>query len=240
MSKYTVCLDDGHGQETAGKRTPPILQLKGRVVKENEFNREVVKYLEIELKRCGFRTILAAPGDQDVPLSARTSLANRYNADLFISCHYNAGGGEGEETYYFAGSSRGKRAAELIHNQVLRSGVYRRNRGVKTANFFVLRETKMPAVLVEYGFMDDPGLEEAAQMVDPKVQRAFAVATAKGICQYFGVQYVPEIPDKQKPMYRVMVDGKEIFDTAYEEKIVGVIKQAVRENRREVVIKIID
>jgi N-acetylmuramoyl-L-alanine amidase len=164
-------------------------------------------------------------------------LANRDNAHLFISCHYNAGGGEGAETYYFSGSRRGKRAAELIYNQVLKSGIYRRNRGVKTANFFVLRETKMPAVLVEYGFMDDPGLEEAAQMVDHQVQKAFAVATAKGVCEYFGVQYVPEEPAKPKPMYRVTVDGKEIFDTAYEEKIVVVVQQAVREKRGEIVIK---
>ncbi|MFD1423468.1 N-acetylmuramoyl-L-alanine amidase family protein [Laceyella sediminis] len=179
---------------------------------------------------------MAAPGDQDVPLSARTSLANRDNAHLFISCHYNAGGGEGAETYYFSGSRRGKRAAELIHNQVLKSGIYRRNRGVKTANFFVLRETKMPAVLVEYGFMDDPGLEEAAHMVDPKVQKAFAVTTAKGVCEYFGVKYVPDSPDKPKPMYKVTVDGKEIFDTAYVEKIVGVVKLAIG-RAEEIVIK---
>ncbi|PRZ13623.1 N-acetylmuramoyl-L-alanine amidase [Laceyella sediminis] len=107
---------------------------------------------------------------------------------------------------------------------------------MKTANFFVLRETKMPAVLVEYGFMDDPGLEEAAHMVDPKVQKAFAVTTAKGVCEYFGVKYVPDSPDKPKPMYKVTVDGKEIFDTAYVEKIVGVVKLAIG-RAEEIVIK---
>lgn len=192
MSQYTVCLDDGHGLGTAGKRTPPIPQLKGRVVRENEFNREVVKHLDIELRRCGFRTILTAPGDNDVPLSTRTGVANQHNADLFVSCHYNVGGGEGVESYHFPGSSRGKRAAELIQKQILQSGIYRRDRGVKSANFYVLRKTKMPAVLIEYGFMDDPGLEEAAQMIELRVQKAFAAATAKGICQYFGVNYVPE------------------------------------------------
>ncbi|MFC7443042.1 N-acetylmuramoyl-L-alanine amidase family protein [Laceyella putida] len=234
---YLVALDDGHGARTPGKRTPAIPKLGGRSVRENEFNHEVVKYMDIELRRCGFRTLLVAPDDEDIPLSARTSLANAKGADLYISVHYNAGGGEGAETYHWAGSRRGKRAAELIHNQVLRSGVYRKNRGIKTANFHVLRETNMPAVLVEYGFMDDPGLEEAVQMVDPEVQKAFAVATAKGICEYFGVKYVPEAPAKPKPMYRVTVDGKEIFDTAYVEKILGVVKQVIQEKQGEIVIK---
>ncbi|PRZ12375.1 N-acetylmuramoyl-L-alanine amidase [Laceyella sediminis] len=237
MSNYLICIDDGHEAQTLGKRTPPIPQLKGRVVRENEFNREVARYLFVELRRCGFRCILAAPGDEDVPLSTRTNLANRHNADLFISCHYNAGGGKGVETFHWSGSRTGKRAAELIHKQVLQSGINRRDRGVKTANFLVLRETKMPAVLIEFGFMDDPKLVEAAQMVDPQVQKRFAIATAKGICEYFSVKYVPEEPDKPKPMYRVTVDGKEVFDTAYVEKIVGVVKQAIIEQKREIEIK---
>jgi N-acetylmuramoyl-L-alanine amidase len=197
---FLIALDDGHGMETPGKRTPPIPQLGGRVIKENEFNRAVVNYLDAELKRCGFRTLLVAPTDEDTPLRVRTDKANAAGADFYISCHYNAGGGEGLETFHYPGSATGKRAAEIIHKHLMNSGVYRKNRGVKSANFHVLRETKMPAVLVEYGFMDDPGLDEAAQMIDPKVQKAFAVATAKGICEYFGVSYVPEKqPQPQKP-----------------------------------------
>ena len=76
--------------ETAEKRTPAIPELGGRVIRENEFNREVVKYLDIELKRCGFKTLLVAPTDEDTPLSTRTNLANSRKADAFISIHYNA------------------------------------------------------------------------------------------------------------------------------------------------------
>lgn len=86
-----ICLDDGHGMNTPGKRTPPIPKLGGRVIQENEFNREVVRFLDVELERCGFQTLLVAPGDEDVALSIRTNRANAANADLYISVHYNAG-----------------------------------------------------------------------------------------------------------------------------------------------------
>lgn len=72
---YLVALDDGHGSTTPGKRTPVIPEL-GRSIKENEFNKAVVNYLNQELKRCGFRTLLVADGDSDVPLSTRTKRAN--------------------------------------------------------------------------------------------------------------------------------------------------------------------
>ncbi|MFC7443393.1 N-acetylmuramoyl-L-alanine amidase family protein [Laceyella putida] len=237
---YLICLDDGHGSQTPGKRTPAIPQLNGRMIRENEFNKAVVNFLDQELKRCGFQTLLVAPTDEDTPLTARTNLANRKGADLYISCHYNAGGGRGLETYYWATSSKGKRAATLIHNQLIKSGVERVNRGVKTANFHVLRETHMPAVLIEYGFMDDPGLVEARQMIDPKVQKAFAVATAKGICEYFGVSYVPETPAKPKPMYRMMVDGKFVVDTAYVSKITAAVDHAVSSEAKRIEVFIRD
>lgn len=232
---YLICLDDGHGMNTLGKRTPPIPKLGGRVILENEFNREVVKFLDVELKRCGFRTLLAAPGDLDIPLIERTNRANRAKADLFISCHYNVGGGEGIETYHFPGSTKGKRAAQIIHRHLLASGVKRKDRGVKSADFFVLRKTTMPAVLIEFGFMDDPKLEEAAQMIDPKVQKAFAVAVAKGVCEYFQVPYVPEKP---RPIYRVIIDGQVVVDTAYPAIIKQKVEEAIENEKGEIIIKI--
>lgn len=76
MAKKLIALDDGHGMQTAGKRTPPIPELGGRVMLENEFNRAVVKFLDVELRRCGFNTLLVAPTDVDTSLKARTDLVN--------------------------------------------------------------------------------------------------------------------------------------------------------------------
>jgi N-acetylmuramoyl-L-alanine amidase len=184
---YLIAIDDGHGSQTSGKRTPNIAGIG--VIKENTFNSAVANLLNIELKRCGFRTLLVAPTDYDTPLGTRTALANRNKANAYVSIHYNAGGGEGVETYHYPGSTNGKKLATLVHKYV-REGTKQKDRGVKSANFQVLRETRMPACLVEYGFMDDPSRTEAKRMIDPKFQLECAIETAKGICEYFGVKYI--------------------------------------------------
>jgi N-acetylmuramoyl-L-alanine amidase len=204
---YLIAIDDGHGQSTSGKRTPNIAGVG--VIKENTFNRAVANLLNIELKRCGFRTLLVAPSDYDTPLGTRTALANRNKANAYVSIHYNAGGGEGVETYHYPGSVNGKKLATLVHKYV-KGGTVQKDRGVKSANFQVLRETTMPACLVEYGFMDDPSKTEAKRMIDVAFQKECAVETAKGICEYFGVKYVPEKPinpGDPPPFYDCVIDG---------------------------------
>lgn len=251
---YLIALDDGHGlapTPTPGKRTPPIPQLGGRVVYENEFNREVVKYLNEELKRCGFRTILVAPTDEDTPLKTRVGIANANDADLYVSCHYNAATkdgkpvGEGLETWHYTGSVKGKRAAELIHKHLMNCGIPRRNRGVKnTTSFYVLKYTKMPAVLIEYGFMTDPDHSEAIEMLDPKVQKTFAVATAKGICEYFGVKYVPEQNTVQAPtsttyeFYDCVVDDADraTFSARNPDEIGEKVKELIRKQPKKITL----
>lgn len=79
-SDFLIALDDGHGQETAGKRTP--LFPDGSYMKENDFNREAVANLEGTLRRCGFRVLLTAPEDTDVPLKLRTDRANSAKANF--------------------------------------------------------------------------------------------------------------------------------------------------------------
>jgi N-acetylmuramoyl-L-alanine amidase len=195
-----IALDDGHGMQTAGKRTPFIPEL-GRFVHENEFNKAVVNYLDIELKRCGFETLLVAPTDADTSLAARTNLANSKRADAYISIHYDAvdakfdGEGkdpEGHTVFIYLGQKdkgSGKLASCVL--KYLNQGTPQKNRGIKEANFQVLRETNMIAILSENGFMDNK--KEALWMVDPKFQKEVAVEHAKGICEYFGVAYKGEV-----------------------------------------------
>ena len=83
-SDYLIALDDGHGIGTAGKRTPYIQSL-GRQIRENEFNEKVTFFLKVELERCGFRTMLTAPTDEDTPLKSRTDLANSMRANALVS-----------------------------------------------------------------------------------------------------------------------------------------------------------
>ncbi|UOQ43335.1 N-acetylmuramoyl-L-alanine amidase [Halobacillus salinarum] len=192
-----IALDDGHGKNTPGKRTPYIPEI-GRSIQENEFNKEVVKYLKTELERCGFNTLLVAPTDEDTPLKTRTNLANSRKADAYIAIHYNAYDGSfsgsnpsGIEVYVYPGHKNkeaGKLAASVA--KYLRRGTPQNFRGIFEEDFHVLRETNMIAILTENGFMDNK--LEALLMIDKDFQKEVAIEHAKGICDYFGVEYVPE------------------------------------------------
>ena len=207
-----VAIDDGHGMETAGKRTPPIPELNNRVIRENEFNKEVARLLATELNRCGIDTLMVSPTDTDTSLPDRVSLANKSKADIYVSIHYNAYDGEfnsndpsGLSIFHHTGSVKGKKLAEYIH-KYLKEGTKQIDRGVKSANFYVLRYTNMPAVLSENGFMDNK--KEALLMLDKDFQREVAREHAQGICDYFGVDYVPE------KKYKVEVGEYAILDHA--------------------------
>ena len=192
-----IALDDSHGMTTAGKRTPSIKELGGRVILENEFSRAVVNYLSIELKRCGFNTLMVAPGDNDISLASRVNLANAKNADAYISIHFDAFDGkfdgndpEGLTVHVYPDSANSKKLGNAILNH-LKGGTSQQNRGVKESNFYVLRRTKMIAILSENGFMDNK--REAMLMLDTNFQKEVAREHAKGICDYFNVKYIDKI-----------------------------------------------
>ena len=196
-----VAISDGHGMETAGKRTPILPN--GTVMKENEFNSAVKKYLDANLKRCGFRTLIVAEGDADIPLKQRTDLANDKKADIYVSVHANAFDGKfddydpsGVETYHYPNSIEGKKLAEIIHKHLIQ-GTKQVNRGVKTANFHELRETNMPAVLIEAGFMDN--LEEAKLLLSDSFRKEVAKEIALGICEYYDIPYIDETVEPIAP-----------------------------------------
>ncbi|MEG1410503.1 N-acetylmuramoyl-L-alanine amidase [Clostridium sp.] len=211
--KYLIALDDGHGSKTMGKRTPPLLQdlyidgklvrKKGETIKENEFNKAVVNYLQEALIRCGFNVLLVAPEDGDVPLETRVNRANTANADAYVSKHYNAMGSSWQlkakglvTIIHYNSSSTSKVMAQNVHEELwkLHSDHNCKNYGVRTDtdvsgfSLYVLSATKMPAILTESGFMDN--MTEAVKMLDPKFQVADAEATCKGICKTFGVKYI--------------------------------------------------
>lgn len=184
-----IAIDNGHGLNTPGKRTP--LFPDGSHIREWQFNHPTALKLGELLLSNGFEVVYVSPGEEDTPLATRTVRANQVQADLFVSIHYNAatgswGSANGIETYHHPSSTKGQKLAELVQKELIRE-TGRRDRGVKTANFHVLRETTMPAVLVECGFMDF--LEEARLMLDEEYQLICARAIAKGICAYAGVEY---------------------------------------------------
>lgn len=189
-----VALDDGHGMQTPGKRTPYIPEL-GREIRENEFNRKVVGFLADILLSHGFRVLLVAPTDLDTPLSYRTNAANQHKADIYVSVHFNAmsfdfdySSADGISVHVYLGNMKyesGKLARAV--GKYLKQGTRQDWRGYKEDNFHVLRETNMPAILTENGFMDDR--REAMLMLNESYQRETAIEHAQGICEYFNIKF---------------------------------------------------
>lgn len=184
--EIVIGCDDGHGVETPGKRTPDMY-------KENEFNHWTKEYLIDELNYNGFKTVDCSPTRDDNSLADRCNRANKGNCDLIVSIHFNAILGKwqskasGIETYHYINNSgKGIRAAQMIHTELIK-GTKMVNRGVKGANFKILRDTKMPAVLVECGFMDYK--EEAILMKSTKYRKECSIEICKGICKYFNKTY---------------------------------------------------
>jgi N-acetylmuramoyl-L-alanine amidase len=187
MKMAKIGIDDGHGYETSGKRTPDGYR-------ENYFNEKVKKYLIPELKRNGFSYVDCSPMTTDNSLADRCNRANNVNADIFVSIHANAYGSgwnnaDGVETYYYPGSTSGKKLATLVQTELLK-GTKQDNRGVKTANFYVLKNTKMTAILVEAAFMTNK--KEAELLKTAKFQKETAQDICRGICKYFSKSYVKE------------------------------------------------
>ena len=218
---YKIAVDSGHGMKTAGKRTPPLtkdlyiegklVRKKGEVIHEKEFNKPCAEYLIQALKRCNFEVLNVSPGEDDVTLARRVNQANNWGADFYISKHYNALIGtyfqskaKGIVTIYNEGSIKGKNVATLIQKELIKAhGGYnfgaRADKDINSFSLYVLRNTKMVAVLTESGFMDN--IEECNRMLDPKFQKLDAEATCKGICEYFKVKYVEETSNSNLPKY---------------------------------------
>lgn len=147
-----IMIDAGHGPETPGKRSPD-----GRL-REFHFTSAVAAAVKKRLLLGGHTVFFSHQEGSDVPLHERTQLANRLKAELFISIHANAFGSSfnnscGIESFTFTNPlTAAKTLADFIQDAlILATG--RPNRGVKRADFAVLRDTSMPAVLIECGFM---------------------------------------------------------------------------------------
>ena len=114
---YLVALDDGHGLDTPGNRSPFIPEL-GRQIQENEFNHAVKEKLKTALKRCGINYIDVSPERDDTPLATRVKRANDAKADIFVSIHYNAYDGSlipTRASVCFHHPNKDGKLAKLIH-----------------------------------------------------------------------------------------------------------------------------
>ena len=178
-NKFSVVIDPGHGGPDPG-----AIGIGG--VRETDVVLEVSKIVEKILSEKGVKVRLTRKNEVDLDLPPRVSIANRSDADIFVSIHANASRGKrrdinGLETFYYRGW-RGRLLAKGIQKQILRVSPGSPDRGVKQGRYFVIKNTRMPAVLVEIGFLT--GRLDARRLEKTSHRKRIAYAIAKGILEY--------------------------------------------------------
>jgi N-acetylmuramoyl-L-alanine amidase len=174
--RLVVIIDPGHGGKDPGAIGLGGLQEKNVILPISKQIREI-------LEKQGVQVVMTRDSDYFVDLAPRVAIAERADANLFVSIHANAMPANrsdinGLETYYF---SSGEGLARTIHSSVLQN-INIRDRGVRKARFYVLRKSSMPSVLVEVGFVT--GREDSPRLGTSAYQNQLADAIAKGILQY--------------------------------------------------------
>ncbi len=195
----TIILDAGHGGHDPGARSPLGL--------EKEFALDTALRAREILQKAGFQVVMTRSSDRFIPLEERARFANRFQNAIFVSIHYNAGksNSSGIETYTLAPRHVPSTAADgpsvsdsqpmpgnvndtenMALATAMHSALVKRSRlpdrGIKRARFVVIRETTIPGVLLELGFLSNP--REARIIASPAYRQQLAVAIARGVLNY--------------------------------------------------------
>ena len=194
-TKRAIFLDPGHGGSDSGAVSNGL--------REKDLTLSVYNKVSSRLASLGYSVLTSRNTDKGVGLVDRADQANKSNADMFLSIHFNAGGrgaSYGIETYYYKArpeytpainkdkhndperleKSR-KLAQKIQQSLVSKTGAY--DRGVKRETFAVLRETSIPSILVELGFIDNQ--EEANKIKTNEYQEKLADGIVDGIVEYY-------------------------------------------------------
>jgi N-acetylmuramoyl-L-alanine amidase len=170
----TVVIDPGHGGFDLGG-------ISGQRVPEKVVALDTALRLEKILRTAGLRTVMTRRTDVFIPLPKRSAIANAQPDAIFVSIHYNSArrsGAHGIETY--CEDSAGAPLAARIQRKIV-TQVSTENRGVKRAEYYVLRNCNIPAVLVECGFLTNP--DEARLAQTPAYRQNVAAQIARGIIE---------------------------------------------------------
>ena len=199
----TICIDAGHGGKDTGK-----IDRSGR---ETKFEKTYTLLLADEvthlLKKQGYKVVTVRSRDTTIELSDRAEIANNAKADLFVCLHFNsaddrgvrgvetycmspagvessnAGGGKSNEGNYLGNAHNAENIALAyqVHKTIVKN-LGSEDRGIKRARFEVLRNAKMPGILIEGGFMSNSA--EARKIYDPAWRRRMAQSVVEGIVAY--------------------------------------------------------
>lgn len=183
MSKLIV-LDPGHGGTDPGA--------VGNGLVEKNINMDLARLVQKKLSGV-VDVVLTRNSDVFISLSDRADRANKLKADLFVSLHANAGGGTGFESYIYTSAGAGSVDLQnIVHKETAAyySSFFFPDRGKKRADFAVLRQTAMPAVLLENLFLDNKN--DSRKLKDPVFLDGAADAISKGIIKALGNPAQPQ------------------------------------------------
>ena len=173
---YKVFIDPGHGGYDNGA-------VKNGVY-EDEINLQISKKIEAKLKARGVQVKMSRYNDTYLSLTERTRMANNEGSDVFVSIHQNSAespSANGIETFYYSPRTDSKELANDIQNDIINAtDAY--NRGIKTANFAVIKTAQMSSSLVECGFISNP--TEAQNLSSSSYQDKVAEGIVNGIMDY--------------------------------------------------------
>jgi N-acetylmuramoyl-L-alanine amidase len=170
----TVVIDAGHGGHDSGGQW-------GKVY-EKHLALDTAVRLENRLKRMGYKTVMTRRSDYFMSLPRRVAIGNSYKNAIFVSVHFNYTWKQhvsGMETFYHC--REGQRLAHFVQHSLVRHTATV-DRKAKFARYYVIRNSTLPAILVEGGFVSNE--EERERMKSGEYREAIARAVAEGIHRY--------------------------------------------------------
>ena len=188
---YKVFIDPGHGGVDNGAVQNGVL--------EDEINLQISKKIEAKLKAKGVEVKMSRYDDTYLSLTDRTYMANKEGSDVFVSIHQNSAtnsSAKGIETYYYSTRQDSKELATDIQNDLIQA-TNATDRGVKTANYAVIKTASMSSSLVECGFISN--LTEAQNLSSSSYQDKVAEGIVNGIMDYLNNNVILNNSGTQKP-----------------------------------------
>jgi N-acetylmuramoyl-L-alanine amidase len=178
ISEATIVIDPGHGGSDTGALTTNQKHY------EKTYTLDTAQRLQKQLQQAGANVILTRKGDSDMDLASRARLANKLNADVFISLHFDSTSDKsqatGITTYYYS-EKKDQPLAQNIQRQFKHLALP--SRGTRFGDFEVTRENEQPAILIEGGYLNNK--KDYKQVANPAYRQKLADCILQGLMDYF-------------------------------------------------------
>jgi N-acetylmuramoyl-L-alanine amidase len=185
VQKFSIIIDPGHGGHDIGAQS-----ISKPRYQEKSLNLVTAKFVRDYLQQLGYQVFMTREEDKFISLDRRAQIANERKPTLFVSIHYNSAPiteAQGIEVFFYQSKEKknraiqSKRLAQFVLKNMLEE-TKAKSRGIKQGNFLVIRQTKMPAILVEGGFVTNEA--ELQNLKDPTYLKRLAWGIVRGIEEY--------------------------------------------------------